>query len=272
MNKTRQLLALLKFQAALVPLPIILAFPLALVSPYYIPLFIHVSAHPYYPGLEQQLTNQNFFFAGFIGFMLLAPEMMMSTASSAQWPTGTEFLMTRAVDRRLVFRARAVLYYLVVLTLPLCGLPLSLGSPTLRVGESGETEYQQQQVLDHMAGSTRAEADNYRHEIIIPNGNPLVQSWRIWSILCLVLGTQIVILLIYPLKYRRFILWGVLAAVVGIPLYLTFSSISKGGGLAFNEVMFFGFVAHQGLVWVFTIAAVLLGQVWCERRFARMEH
>jgi len=36
-------------------------------------------------------------------------------------------------------------------------------------------------------------------------------------------------------------------------------------------MFFFSFVAHQPLFWFLAALAFILGELWCERRFARLE-
>jgi hypothetical protein len=268
MNKTRQLWALLKFQVTINPVAIV--FPLVMVAPYYIPLIIR--PHSYLPGFAMSISNQNLFFVGFVGVMLLAPEIMRSAATSAAWPTGTEFLLTRAVDRYLVLRARTIFFYVLVLAIPLFALVAALSNPSLQIREYDKVSHQQ--ILDHIAGSATAPADrNERTDIItIPNGKALVEGWHAWQFLSLAIGTQLFILLIYPLKYGRYILWTTYLGLIFVPLLTIMSIGYKRGGASPSEAMFFAFVAHQPLFWMITIAALLLGHLWCERRFAGLEH
>jgi hypothetical protein len=271
MNKTKQFWALLKFQAVLSPVRLLILMPLAMAASYYIPSFFSSSLHNYHPGLDQVLSNQNLFLVAFFEVMLLAPEILRTDATRAQWPTGTEFVLTRAVDRPMVFRARAALFYLFVVALPLCTLPFAVVHPSLQVSEYNEAAHQQ--ILDKLAGSIPAETigNQKSHEITIPNGSTLVASWRIWAILSLAIVIQVFFLAIYPLKYRLVVLWVVFFAVIALPLFLTFRLISRSDVPSFNEATFFLFTAHQAMAWVVTMAALFLGQVWCERRFAGLE-
>jgi hypothetical protein len=218
------------------------------------------------------ISNQNLFFVGFVGVMLLAPEIMRSGATSAAWPTGTEFLLTRAVDRYLVLRARTVFFYVLVLAIPLFALVASLRNPGLQIREYDKVLHQQ--ILERIPGSASAPADrDERTDIItIPKGKALVEGWHSWQFLSLAIGTQLFILLIYPLKYGKYILWTTYLGLIFVPLLTIMSIGYKSGGASSGESMFFAFVAHQTLFWIITIAALLLGQLWCERRFARIEH
>jgi hypothetical protein len=266
MNKITQFWALVKFQVAINPF--VLIFPLAMGAPYYI---VSSTLHDYHPSLDSLLMNQNLFFVGIIGFAVLAQEVMRSPASSASWPTGTEFILTRAVDRHLVLRARSVFFYLLVLVIPVFALLAALRNPSLQINEYDKIAYLE--VLDRIPGTMPAPPDKWgRSSIItIPNGNALVESWRSWEFLSLAVGVQVFLFLIYRLPYRRFIVWGTYMAFVFVPLLRIMIRGFKGGGPSPGVTMFFAFAAHQSLFWPMTIGALILGQAWCERRFASLE-
>jgi hypothetical protein len=268
MNKTKQFWALVKFVVSINPA--VFFFPLALAAPYYIPYLTRL--RDYHPDLGTQLFNQNTFFVGLIGFFVLAPEIMQTPTVAASWPTGTEFLLTRAVDRHLVLRARSAFFYLLILAIPLCVLFGTLRTPSLQIREYDKVLYKQ--VLSQIPGSMPLPAErNQRADMItIPNGNALVASWHIWQFLSLAVITQVFVLLISRLKYRRLILFGTYSGLILIPLLAIMRIGRNAEGPSLTESMFFSFVSHQWLIWLTTIAALLLAQLWCERRFANSEH
>ena len=264
MNTRNQFWALLKIQAAFKPWLFI--FPLAFFGPYYFTIG-HLLTHDVTLPLEMLLSNQNLFFLILIGVMLLDPEGMQTDASRSIVSSGTEFLLTRAVDRRLVLRARSVLFAMMVLVMPLLFFLMSLESPRLQVGEYNAASHQR--ILEAIPGSVSESQEVGRPgNITIQNGNPLIEDWRIWLFLTVGIITQAVIMLLFPLKNRRIIYWilygGAIAIFLGLALY--FKSLS------YNETLFFAFLGHQPLFWLVTIAALLVTQVWCERRFTLAEH
>lgn len=266
MNKTRQFWALVYFQVAINPF--VIFFPLAMGAPY----IMDLTDHDYHPGLNSLLFDfqQDLFLVGLVGVLLLAPEVMRSGAPAAAWPTGTEFTLTRAVDRHLVFRARPVFFYILILAIPLFALMAALRNPVLQMDEFDKIL--RQQILDHIPGSVPAPLNSERQDIItIPDGNVLLESWRSLKFLCFAIGTQVFALLIYPLKFRRFVLWGAYLTLVFVPLFILRSDAHKNGDLSPTVLMFFAYVAHQWLFWSVLILALAFGQVWCERRFSTLE-
>jgi len=273
MNPNKQFWALVKFQLALYSAQFILLAPLVLMFSFHTSTFVSHLVHGYHPPLDQVLSNQNLFFVLFIGVILLAPEISRTPAMSAQWPTGTEFLLTRALDRRLVIRARAALFYALLMITPLLALPAAIMNPDLQIHEYSST--QQQQILTAVQGSIPVQAapgDNSAHDVIIHDGSLLVESWRYWELLSLAFATELMVMLIYPLKYRRYLIWVVFVVVVALPLALLSHSLGGISGVGYREKLFFIFAAHQPAVWLCTGAALLLGQLWCEWRFTRTEH
>jgi hypothetical protein len=268
MNKIRQFVALLRFQMAINPF--ILFMPLALGMPYFLP-FITSSARIYHPPLESLLSNQNIWLVGLIGVLLLAPELIRPGASNEIWATGTEFLLTRAVDRYLVFRARSAFFYLLILTIPIAAYCSTLRNPSLQITEYDKSSHQK--VLAQMPGSTpeKADRDGRSQTITIPNGNTLVEGWRLWWFMCAAIGAQVFVYLIYPLKYRKFIWWGTYLVAVFLPLLAVLRHAQEVGHLSTQERMFFAFVEHQPLFWSMAIAGLILAQLWCERRFSQLE-
>ena len=269
MNKIRQFWALLKFQVA--SKPEIILLPLVFGALYFIP-FITASGRHGSNTLEYLLSSQNMWLVGFLGVMLLVPEVMTSAATKGLWATGMEFLLTRAVDRPLVFRARSALFYFIILAIPMTAFLGALKKTDLQIDEYNRTEYGQ--VLDHMAGSVPSAVNGEKSTTItIPNGKILVKSWCLWLFVCTAIGVQVFINLVYPLKYRRFILWGTYLAFIFFPVFLVVNYFRSSAieSLSMRETVFFTFIAHQPFFWLATIAALLLGQLWCERRFSRFE-
>jgi hypothetical protein len=269
MNKTKQFCALLRFQAMMNPF--IFLMPLALGTPYLTAFFMSSSGSGFHPQLELLISNQSIWLVGFIGVMLLAPEIVQPGASNVMWSTGTEFLLTRAVDRHLVLRARSTFFLLMILTLPVLACLSTLRNPDLLISEYNKVSHQQ--VLGNIPGSTAEAADKtgMTPPIKIPNGNVMIESWRLWSLICVAMGAQIFIYIIYPLKYRKFILWGIFLAVIFLPLLTIGSRATEVESLSVKERIFFAFVGHQPLFWLSTIAVLILGQLWCERRFSKLE-
>jgi len=265
MNKVKQFWALFKFQTTINPFVsfVLIAF---------IPPFFLTGAYPlsYHPNLSSLLTVQNLFFVGFLGAMVLAPERFLSGASNATQFSGTEFLLTRALDRPVLYRSRAAFWYILVFLMPLVSLFYSLKNPDLKVTEYSNIA--QQLCLSHVPGST-LEPDpsgNRFPLIVIPQGNVLVEKWHFWMFAVTALSVQALLLLLYPFKHRMLIFYTLFMSSIFVPLIFDLHHIREQVP-SHMERLFFSFAAHQPFFWILTGLTFVLAQLWCERRFARLE-
>jgi hypothetical protein len=266
MNSWKQFWALLKFQPSVNPaiffMPVMFALPL---------LIGHLSR----PSLDLVLSNQSLFWVGFIAVMWIAPEVFMFRNVANLYSTGTEFFLTRAVDRSLVCRVRMVFFYFLILIIPFVVLLIAAGTPSLQLDEYSKLSHRE--ILAHLPGSIPAAPDNHGRStgITLPSGNLLAGAWHLWTCLLAAVAAQVFIFLIYPFKYRRALFFTVYFGVIFGPVLFMFYNLKHIAGrpeeLSLDERLFFTFAAHQPELWILTGAAVILGELWCERRFVRME-
>lgn len=269
MNKTKQFWTLLKFQPLINPF--IFFMLIAFATPLYLPYITGSIGHDYHPSLDLLISNQNLFFVAVFGAIWLVPESFQFGAANGTWTNGTEFLLTRAVDRSLLLRARIGFFYLLIVSVPVLSFLIEMKKPDLQISEYSKILHQQ--VLDQIPGSIPAPVDKDGRTIIItiPHGGALVAGWHIWIYLIAAITTQMIIFLVYPVKYRQFILWAIYLGVLFTPLFFLRSAVKGPDELSTNQILFFSYVSHQVLFWVLTIFALLFAELWCERRFARFE-
>ena len=270
MNKTKQFLALFKFQTTINPF--IWFMPLAFGMPFFLPLLMVPSSEAYHPSLSTIfISNQNLFFVGIFGAMIMAPEKFQMAASNlVSTYYGSEFILTRAIDRPILYRAKAAVLYLLVLTLPCLAIANSLRNTDLIVNESSKPV--QQECLATVPGSTLMPTDkkrSWQSLISIPRGNVLVAEWQLWIMLIAAITLQLFILILYPFKYGKIVFWVLYFGLILVPLF-DLTHLGKDEATV-NEQIFFSFAAHQPLSWILTGLAFVLTQLWCERRFARLE-
>jgi len=265
MNSMKQLLVLLRFQTAMNPF--ILFMPLVCAMPYALQLLPTLMLGGLFrSSLGMLVRDQISWLLPYIGVAILAPEAAWPGDSNLGLSNGLEFLLTRAVDRRLVLRARSVSYLLVILALPLAAYLVALKSPVLQIEEFDQAAYQE--VFHRIPGSISAPKSDI---IIIPNGNTLLESWRVWSSLCVAIGVQVFVYFIYPFKHRSYFVWGFFVAVLLVPITTILAYRNAGAIVSPSETLFLAFVARQPLFWLGTIAPLIYAQLWCENRFSRTE-
>jgi hypothetical protein len=264
MNKMKQFWALLKFQTTINPFVWFLL--LAFGGPLF---FMGDFSSSYHPNLPSQLMIQNLFMVGLAGLWIIVPEIAQPWGTTG-WSSGTEFLLTRAIDRPILYRAKAAFLYFLVLLTPLVSIAYSLKNPDLKVTEYSSAA--QKECLSHVPGATLEPnpSGNRSPLIAIPRGNVLIEEWHFGMFATSAFSVQVLLLLIYPLKHRTFIFYAIFMGGVFVPFWINLHS-SRQETLPYMEHLFFTFAAHQVPFWMLTALALLLGQFWCERRFATIE-
>jgi hypothetical protein len=265
MNPAKQFWTLFKFQATVNPF--IWFMPVAFGAPLMINLTFSGS---YHPNLASLLSVQNLFFVGILGAIALVPERFQFGANTAAWSSGTEFLLTRAVDRPVLFRSKAAFMYLLVLLLPLVGLIHAFSHPDLVIHEYSSQS--QQLCLSQLPGSALQADPERGHSplILIPGGNVIMEAWHVWQFIGCTLVTQMLILTLHPFRFRILIFYALFLSLVFVPLFFQVSDFRDLRPSAM-EYLFFLFASHQALFWIVTALTVVLGELWCERRFASLE-
>jgi hypothetical protein len=266
--KTRQFFALLRFSALINPF--IWIFPLAFGFP---ALMMSQVNLPGAESLESLLPVQNIFFVAIIGVSVLAPDMMQTRFSrnAGSW-SGSEFLLTRAIDRPCLYRARAALVFALALVLPVFLIARSINAPDLTV--YGNSKQLQSACLDAVAGAKSVpDPTNHRATLLfLPRGHVLVSEWQLWYVLMALLFVQLVIPAIAPFKYGLFIFYAVFGCGTLAPLYWRLHQIGHHGqSQSPEESIFFFFTSHQVPFWLGTALAWIGCQLVCERFFTRQE-
>ena len=106
------------------------------------PLFVSFHGGNY---LNLLTSWPNLFFVGFLGVVLLAPEVFYGTSMGQgnQWAVySSEFLLTRAVDRNLLARSKSIALFLSALIVPTWMFFASLGHSNLRITALSKSEQQ----------------------------------------------------------------------------------------------------------------------------------
>ena len=216
---------------------------------------------------------------------VLAPELSFIRSGTVTRELATVFLLTRATDRYLILRSRSALCYALILITPLSLLYFSLSDPRLDLKESDPQTYYM--VLHQVPGSTQVQSmsgvDSSGHSITlsdrnellsIPSGKTMIASWRLCLFSCLIAFTQAFILLICQLRFQQLLLYGFGFLMLLLPMLIVMLCVSLNFDLHYNtldEVPFIFFASHQILCWLIAIAFLILGQIWSESRFSRLE-
>ena len=257
MNTAKQFWTLLRFQVVVTPFVWVL--PIAFCTPL---LFMWQEA----PSLNLLMLTQNLFLVALLGGLILVPEIFAASSCAQTGGLGTEFIMTRAVDRKIVARAKGALFYVVVWVAPVAIVLYSLWRPDLHVVIYPKLA--QLDGLSHIPGSSLVIEKGGRLNVVsIRSGYVLIAAWRAWVVLMLALIVQGFVYFIHPFRHRRYCFWAMLLLVSLAPMLSTFQRSS----MPWDEYLFFRFAAYQSSFWILALAALIVGQFWCERRFVRLE-
>ena len=243
---------------------------------FFAPLLIEFSHHKNdATSMNLFLYTQNYFFIVFIGINVVLPDTFKFGAKSLAWTTGSEFLLTRSVDRIIVYRVRAVFFYILVLLAPLVMLLLAFRSPDLTVNEyNGALRHA---ILVHVPGSASIPGKDYQHLIQIPLGHVLIGIWCMVIAALITLVTQMILLVLWHIPYRTvvfFVVFGFLAFSPAFYMFYLASSIRSGAKEKIDllDNAFVHFAQHPALYSLLAMVAIVVGQLWCERRFVKIEH
>jgi hypothetical protein len=266
MKQPRQFVSLFAFQAKLNPyiwfMALVLMMPIFLIHPF---------SKDYHQNLDSLLDVGNIFFVGIIGLWILAPETGQLRSVGASSLANPEFLLTLALDRRVLYRSRVTLFYLFILLTPALMLLLALRSPDLTV-----TEYLNQArlaCLHSVPGSMlKPDPDGNTSPLLqISGGNVLVGEWHLWMYVAAAFLSQLVFIFLFPLKHRVALFYVLFLGVSFVPLIITLA-MGSHDYFSLTERLFFFFAGHQTIFWLASEAVFIAGQLWCEQRFIRQQY
>jgi hypothetical protein len=197
-----------------------------------------------------------------------------SSSPSAHGWTGeeTEFLMARAIDRKIFHRAMTVLIYLLIMVVPVALLLLSFKNADLRVQVfRGPAEA----YLNELPGSTLvpAKAGAIWPTIDLPNGNVLFAGWHVWVLFVAITGVQFFYLIgaLDALKKKGWLQGPAIFARYSLIVLAKLILGVAGLCLMGNTHLFVAYTANQTAFWIFAVPLVILGQLCCECLFSRLE-
>ena len=130
-----------------------------------------------------------------------------------------EFLFTRAVDRSIVFRARLTVYWTLILLPLLVLVGVMAWRPELTVTVPSKAQDQVQFYLAQLPGASLAETANKGlQKVVSPHG------WVSFGMVTALVGAAMaavwpmIVYVIMPLRFRKWIFWGLLIGIVALPL------------------------------------------------------
>lgn len=262
MNPTKQFWTLFKFQA--LSNRYIWTMSVVLLSPQLIILGSRLD-------LDDSISNMFMVMALLPAMLLLTPEKF-SVSGTQRGENGFQFLLTRAIDRHILYRSKAALLYLTALLLPVAFFLFSMINPDLQVALGSNISADL--CLSHIYGSTLVTSRQGQQLVFIPDGKLLTAGWHLWALLIALLAIQLVFLA----RFKSFIslkslpvVWKLICIGIWAVLILRFGDAFMETLHSTNNRLFFSFAAHPFLFWLFAVLVLIPGQLWCERRFTCLE-
>lgn len=185
-------------------------------------------------------------------------------------PHPLEFIFSRATDRRILFRARSSVFFLIVLTPLFVSLAISSFLPDLSFHSiDGSSPARQIHYLETFDGSRILPSG----ELIIPGGASSYISWLAWAAIASFFALQA-----YGTWIAKFInptnIWHwTLAALPLILLLFIAIAWSRNSSVDSNfyESSFLFFSGHRLAMALVLVVFAIVVQLSCEKRFSKLE-
>jgi len=164
-----------------------------------------------------------------------------------------DFLLTRAVDRSVVFRARAALFWILVLLLAILLLALASWWPSVSIQVPLKPPGAGMVYLETMPGAAVTKTTSFAETIFLPTGRlAIVGTLVLLSIACSAFW-QGFVFAISGLKFKRWLFYAALIGMIGFPFLML-----RGRSRSLEALVFLILkhpVAAVGIVGVFVVAA-----------------
>ncbi len=189
-----------------------------------------------------------------------------------------EFMLTRAIDRKVYSRAKGTVSLLVVLLPFLLNLGAALYQPKLVIEgpisstQEATQESKQKRYLESFHGSYTTTDDHWGFpitNIVIPKGRVIKAFWNIWRMLFMVTLFQGLLVWISQYQRAKSFFWITFYLLLGLQIIPGFLG-TEIKMISWGEVFLF-FNAHKIILFFSLAVFILIIQILCERHFEKME-
>lgn len=273
MKSHRQFLALFRYHAFASPW--IWIFPLSFGSQSFIALMAGAS----WRSLSAPLSSVGMLI--FVPMMIAAfvfavekvfvgtPGLTAQTHQQIQTYAG-DFLLTRAIDRPVLFRARTALYWMLILVPLLALIVMTMWRPELSIEVPLKAPTNAEFYLAQLPGAEVTKTTKSTQVITSPQGRVILAG----AIALLGIGAaafwQVVLYLILPFRFRKWIFWGLFTlGVFAAPLLMIFSPRNEIGHF---ELLVLWMMHHAVPCLSVVALLVVVGYFFCAARDREMEY
>jgi hypothetical protein len=205
----------------------------------------------------------------FAGDRLLAgtPGLTPQTYQQIQTFAG-EFLLTRAVDRPMVFLSRFALYWMLILLPLLLVFGLTLFRPQISLNVPLKSPEKVEWYLSQLPGATVAETTESAKIISSPHGRVrLGAALVLLGVACATVWPAF-IYAIQPLRWRKVIFWGLFTVLVFLPVGMIWISHGRGG----TERTVLWIMNHGALCALAAVGLAAASYFFCASRDREVEY
>lgn len=211
----------------------------------------------------------NFTFVAIFALQLLAPEIFQSMYGKV-YGSSLDILFSSAVERRLIWRARTMLFYLLLLLSALIGAVRIISqSDDLHLRAWSQKEALA--YVEKLPGSVVSTDTEDDIHVTVQGGGYTLSSWYLWINFVILFIVQGIVVLIWPLRWRRFLFWAAFILIMSAPLLGILPVFFNSKNTFTAEDVFYLYFQHPWLAWGLLFCVLIPGQLRCERRFGRME-
>jgi hypothetical protein len=179
-----------------------------------------------------------------------------------------EFLLTRAVDRPVVFRSRFTLYWTLILLPLLLVLGLTILRPEISLSVPLKSPEKAEWYLSQLPGATVTRTTETTKVISAPHGRVgLGVAIVLLGAACATVWPAF-IYAILPLRWRKVIFWGLFAVLVFLPVGMIWISHGRGG----TERTVLWIMNHGALCALAAVALAAASYFFCASRDREVEY
>lgn len=212
-----------------------------------------------------------------VASMIFAAEKMFVGAAGLTTQTNqhvqsysADFLLTRAIDRPILFRARAVLYWILIGLPLLVLLVLTIWRPALQIEMPLKAPNHADYYLSHLQGAEIIKTTSSTQVVGTPYGNVELAVTMVMFGLAAAAIWQAVVFCILKVPFRRFIVMGVFMGSIAAGPFLIGRSID--GSISRSEATIIWAMNHPVVCGVMVLGLTVAGYFFCAARDRQLEY
>lgn len=206
----------------------------------------------------------------FAGEKLLAgtPGMTPQTYQQIQTFAG-DFLLTRAVDRSVVFQSRMALYWTLILVPLVVVIGLTMWRPELSLSVPVKDPTNANFYLGHLPGAVVKKTTTGTQVITSPHGRVALAGAVSLIGAAIAALAPMIVYAILPFRFRKWVFWGAFIGAVFLPILMIGNASGRIGGFERLALWIMNNVMVSAMV---VSALIAVGFAFCSARDREVEY